>query len=123
LLIIVVNILYVYFRCYQTQIEKMIITVLPIIDTQTAGLSLSKVMNQRLERLAKELQNVHLKPIKVAYPMYSDLVVYISYTSKYNIRWRVVNDVPKEVEQEVAKQCGRLGYIVWKTDTINMFRK
>ncbi|WP_158799395.1 hypothetical protein [Pedobacter sp. L105] len=101
----------------------MIITVLSIIDTQRTGLSLSKMMNQRLERLAQELQNVHLKPLRAAYPGCSDLVVYISYTSSYTIKWRVVNDVPREIEQEVAKYCGKLGYIEWKTDTVNIFKK
>lgn len=104
-------------------LNKMIITVLSIIDTQRSGLSLSKMMNQRLVRLAEELQNVHLKPIKTVYPFCPDLVVYISYTNSYTIKWRVVNDVPREIEQEVAKYCAKLGYIEWKTDSVNIFKK
>lgn len=101
----------------------MIITVLPIIDAEKAGLPLSKVMNQRLVRFADELQNVHLKSFKTVYPMCTDLVIYISYNNNYAIRWRVVNDVPKEVELEVAKHCAKLGYIEWKTDTVNFLKK
>jgi hypothetical protein len=53
--------------------------------------------------------------------MFDDLVVYISYNSKYSVRWRVVNDVPKQVEDLVAEKCAALGYIKWKTVTVNTF--
>lgn len=102
----------------------MIITVLPIIDPDpTATMPLAKVMNERLQRLATELQEKHLKHLESVEPLFEDLVIYISYNSKYSIRWRVVNDVAAAVENEVAEQCGRLGYIKWKTATLNTFNR
>jgi hypothetical protein len=100
----------------------MIVTVVPIIEPEIKpAVPLAKVMNERLTRFAKELQDSHLKDLEHVEPMFDDLVVYISYNSKYGIRWRVVNDVPKEVERHVAEKCAQLGYIKWKTVTVNTF--
>jgi hypothetical protein len=100
----------------------MIVTVVPIVEPELKpAVPLAKVMNERLIRLAKELQDSHLKELESVEPMFDDLVVYISYNSKYSIRWRVVNDVSKEVENLVADKCAHLGYIKWKTLTVNTF--
>jgi len=100
----------------------MNVTVVPIIDpASNPGAALATVMNKRLERLAKELQTSELKSLEAMEPLYGDVVIYISYNSKYNIRWRIVNDAPAGTETEVAKHCDRLGYLRWKTDTINSF--
>jgi hypothetical protein len=100
----------------------MIVTVVPIIEPEIKpAVPLAKVMNERLSRLARELQDLHLRDLEQVEPMFDDLVVYISYNSKYNVRWRVVNDVPKEVENLVAEKCAQLGYIKWKTLTVNTF--
>jgi hypothetical protein len=100
----------------------MIVTVVPIFEPEIKpAVPLAKVMNERLTRFAKELQDLHLKDLEPVEPMFDDLVVYMSYNSKYGIRWRVVNDVPKEVEQLVAEKCAQLGYIKWKTITVNTF--
>lgn len=100
----------------------MKVTVVPIIDPAgNPGASLATVMKKRLERLAQELQSVELKSLETMEPLYGDVVIYISYNSKYNIRWRIVNDVPEGTEIEVAKHCDQLGYLRWKTDTINSF--
>jgi hypothetical protein len=100
----------------------MIVTVVPIFEPEIKpAVPLAKVMNERLTRFAKELQDLHLKDLEQVEPMFDDLVVYINYNSKYGIRWRVVNDVPKEVEQQVAEKCAQLGYIKWKTVTVNTF--
>jgi hypothetical protein len=100
----------------------MTITVVPIIEPEPRpAVPLAKVMNERLSRFAKELQEAHLKDLEQAEPLFDDLVIYIGYTSKYNVRWRVVNDVPREVENQVAEKCAQLGYVKWKTATVNTF--
>lgn len=93
----------------------MTVTVLPIIEPHTnPAPPLTKVMNERLQRLAKELETIHLKELQNIEPLFEDVVVYISYNSKYSLRWKIVNDVSQEVENIVAEHCGKLGYIRWK---------
>lgn len=99
----------------------MTVTVLPIIEPDLKPAApLAKVMNERLARFAKELQNVHLKGLEAIEPLFDDVVIYISYNSKYSIRWMIVNDVPASIEAEVAEQCARLGYIKWKASAFGM---
>jgi undecaprenyl pyrophosphate synthase len=93
----------------------MNITVLPIILADAASNApLSKVMNERLKRLADELQNLLDNKMKSVKTHCDELVIYISYNSNYTIRWKIVNDVTFVVEDEVAKHCAALNYIVWK---------
>lgn len=100
----------------------MVVTVVSIFEPEIKPAApLAKVMNERLTRFAKELQDLHLKDLELLEPMFDDLVIYISYNSNYAIRWRVVNDVPREVELLVADKCAQLGYIKWKTPTVNTF--
>ena len=100
----------------------MTVTVLAIFDEFNHNAPLAKVMKERLLRLAAELQDVHLKSLANIEPLTEDVVVYISYNPKFTVRWRIVNDVPAAVENEVANHCANLGYIVWKTATINVFK-
>ncbi|HWW40658.1 hypothetical protein [Pedobacter sp.] len=101
----------------------MTITVLAVIEPDiTAAAPLSKVMNERLRRLAAELQDQHLKNLKSIDSGCEDVVIYISYNTKYNIRWKIVNDVPSAIETEVAHQCALLGYILWKGSPIYNFK-
>ncbi len=101
----------------------MIITVVPIFDFEVQPAQpLKKVMTARLKRLAEELQAVHLKELEFVEPLLADVVVYLSYNPKYTIRWRIANDVPKEIESMVAEVCARLNYIYWKTATLNIFK-
>ena len=100
----------------------MNVTVLAIFDEFNHNASLAKVMKERLIRLAAELQDVHLKSFTTLKPLSEDVVIYISYNPKYKIRWRIVNDVPNDVEGFVAKTCGDLGYIEWKTAVMNIFK-
>lgn len=100
----------------------MTVTVVPIIEPDLKPAApLAKVMQERLRRTAKELQEVHLKHMESIEPVFEDLVIYISYNSKYTVRWRVVNDVPAGIEAMTAEVCAKLGFIKWKTSTINMF--
>ena len=100
----------------------MIVTVVPISDFDIQPpRPLEKVMTARLKRLCVELQDIHLKDLEHEEPFTADLVIYLSYNSKYTIRWRIVNDVPKRIETLVADACAKLNYIFWKTATINVF--
>ncbi|HWW41265.1 hypothetical protein [Pedobacter sp.] len=97
----------------------MTVTVLPILEPDSLKTApLAKVMNERLQRLAVELQDTHLKKLHSVEPLSEDIVIYIGYTGKYNVRWRIVNDVAPEIEIEVARKCADLGYVLWKTNTI-----
>lgn len=102
----------------------MTVTVLAIIEPDTRPAPpLAKVMNERLVRFAKELQDIHLKGLETVEPLFEDVVVYMSYNSKYSIRWKIVNDVPGNIEAEVAEQCAKLGYIKWKTTAFGVIDK
>ncbi|HKG07909.1 MAG TPA: hypothetical protein VKB19_15680 [Pedobacter sp.] len=100
----------------------MTVTVLPIIEPETKpAVPLAKVMNERLKRLAGELQEQHLKDLKSEEPMFDDVVIYISYNSKYSIRWKIVNDVPENISNIVNDACDKLGYIKWKAVSLYNF--
>lgn len=102
----------------------MTITVLAIIEPDSRPAApLAKVMNERLVRFAKALQDVQLKGLESVEPLLDDVVIYISYNAKYSIRWKIVNDVPENIEAEVAAQCAKLGYIKWKTTVFGLFDK
>jgi len=99
----------------------MTLTVLAILETDfKPEKAFAKVMNDRLVRTAKELQEVHFKPLSGRGFPDDDLVVYISYNPKYKIRFRIVNDVPADVEYFVAECCGRLGFILWRANAIGV---
>ncbi|MCD0490112.1 hypothetical protein LPB86_17865 [Pedobacter sp. MC2016-14] len=101
----------------------MTVTVLAITEPEIKPAApLSKVMNERLQRLAKVLQDEHLSSLSTVEPLYEDVVIYISYNKNYAVRWRIVNDVPIDTENRVAKECDKLGYIKWKTETLNIFK-
>jgi hypothetical protein len=98
----------------------MTVTVLAILETDfKPERALAKVMNDRLQRAAQALQDVHLKALSGRGFSSDDLVVYLSYNPKYKIRFRIVNDVPADIEYFVAELCGRLGYILCRTATVN----
>lgn len=99
----------------------MTVTVVPIFDAEPKPAApLAKVMQERLRRIAQELQEIHLRHMETVEPIFEDLVVYISYNSKYAVRWRIVNDVPANAEALTAEVCAKLGYIKWKASTLNM---
>lgn len=102
----------------------MTVTVLAIIEPDVKPAPpLAKVMNERLVRFAKELQDIHLKGLETVEPLFDDIVIYIGYNSKYSVRWKIVNDVPGSAEAEVADQCAKLGYIKWKTVAFGVINK
>jgi hypothetical protein len=98
------------------------VTVLAIIEPDLKPAPpLSKVMHERLSRLAAELQDSLTKEL-IENRNCEDLVIYINYNSKYAVRWKIVNDVPSAVESEVARQCAKLGFIIWKGSEIYNFK-
>ncbi|KLT63787.1 hypothetical protein [Pedobacter sp. BMA] len=101
----------------------MTVTVLAILETDfKPDLSLGKIMNERLKIAAADLQDIYLQPLQALGQRSDDVVVYISYNPKYKIRWRVVNDVPEDIDNFVSQICGNLGYLHWKTAAINIFK-
>lgn len=102
----------------------MTVTVLAILETDfKQERNLAKVMNDRLVRAARDLQEVHFKPLSGRGFSSDDLVVYISYNPKYKVRFRIVNDIPADIEYFVTQCCGRLGYILWKANAIGVIRE
>lgn len=104
---------------FQNYICFMTVTVLPIFETDfVPQKNLAKIMNERLQRTATELEQVHLKALRGRGFSSDDLIIYLSYNAKYKIRFRVVNDVPSDIEFFVTELCARLGFIQWKTSLI-----
>lgn len=102
----------------------MTITVLAIAEPEIKPANpLVKVMNDQLVVLARELQDLHLKDLELMEPLFEDIVIYIGYNSKQGVRWKIVNDVPESAIAEVATQCDKLGYVRWKTATLNAFNR
>lgn len=83
---------------------------------------LTKMMNERLERFAAELQTCLDIELHGNNSSDKDLVVYLSYNSNYAVRWTIVNDVPEQVAALVAEKCANLGYIVWKNVDLYRFK-
>jgi len=97
----------------------MTVTVLAILETDfIPQKNLARVMNDRLERAARDLEQLHLKSLQGKGFSTDDLIVYLSYNPKYKVRFLVVNDVPADIEYFVNELCGRLGYLQWKTSLI-----
>ena len=98
------------------------ITVLAIIDFETKpSAPLTKMMNERLDRFAADLQ-VYLDLELHNESTIGDLVVYISYNSSYAVRWTIVNDVPEHISDLVTRKCTSLGYISWKGVDLYRFK-
>lgn len=90
------------------------VTILAMVDQQPKIMtSVDKLMNERLTGLATDLQ-AYLTKVFLAEKSYEDLVVYISYNTKYSVQWKIVSDVSTHIQAEVAKCCTNLGYLEWK---------
>lgn len=91
----------------------MDVTVLPVAETSAKpGSPLLKVMSERLIKLASEMeQQLSLEFNQIES---GDLVIYLSYNSKYTVRWKIVNDVPELVHKIVAGYCASKGFVAWK---------
>jgi hypothetical protein len=76
--------------------------------------ALAKIMDNRLLRAARELQDFHLIALLGKRSAVDVLKVQLSYNQKYKIRYRIVNNMPMDIELLVGERCGRLGYIPYK---------
>ncbi|WP_293309120.1 hypothetical protein [Pedobacter sp. UBA5917] len=93
----------------------MKVKVVAILETEfKQEQALAKIMNSRLQRAAKELQDFHLTALSGRRSSAHYLDIQLSYNQKYKIRYRIINDVPADVEYLVAESCSRLGYILWR---------
>lgn len=102
---------------------KLIVTVLPIKEAKTGTvLPLERVMDERLSRLASEMQNILEHELR-EFQDCDDLVIWLSYSSSYAVRWKIVNDVPNRIEDAVANLCAKLGYVIWKGSVLNLKSK
>lgn len=89
------------------------VTVLAMIHSPIIPLiTVDKLMSERLIRMAADLQAYLHKTF--TNEKYEDVVIYMSYTTKYAVQWKIVNDVPRQIQAEVAKCCNNLGYFQWK---------
>lgn len=90
----------------------MRVTVVAILETEfRQDQALAKIMNSRLIRVAKELQDIHLVSLQERRSVVHSLTIQLSYNQKYKIRYRIMNNVPPAVAYLVAESCSRLGYI------------
>ncbi|MHA4896002.1 hypothetical protein ACXZ1K_14715 [Pedobacter sp. PWIIR3] len=102
---------------------RLTITVLAINEPQPGvALPLKKVMDDRLNRLAREMAAVLKDRLEYEQDC-EDLVVWLSYSSSYAVRWKIVNDVPSIIEEVVYKLCAESGYILWKGSILNLKSK
>ncbi|MES2826991.1 MAG: hypothetical protein V4687_02505 [Bacteroidota bacterium] len=102
---------------------KLTVTVLAIKEPQLGtALPLARVMDERLSRLAAEMQSTLADKIGDNQEC-DDLVVWLSYSSSYAVKWKIVNDVPANIEAVVANLCAKLGYVLWKGSVLNLKSK
>lgn len=98
------------------------VTVLAMTDPNAKpGTPLVRIMNERITGFGAELQ-AHFQKQFSDQKYREELVIYIGYNSNYTVRWKIVNDVPEYIQQEVAKRCAALGYIQWKELDLYSFR-
>lgn len=83
--------------------------------------ALAKIMNNRLLRVATELQDIHLTALKEIRAQVSEIEIHISYNSKYKIRYHIISPVSPGIAHYVAERCGRLGYMLWRSRTKQEF--
>ncbi|WP_316825564.1 hypothetical protein [Pedobacter miscanthi] len=91
----------------------MKVTVIAILETAfKQDAALARIMNNRLQRAAQELQDLHLVSFSERRSTAHYLTIHLSYNQKYKIRYQIINEVPADVEYLVAERCSRLGYIL-----------
>lgn len=103
--------------------RMLTVTVIAIKEPgMGANPPLERVMDERLTRMAAEMQGT-LQQQFVGEQECEDLVIWISYTSRYTVRWKIVNDVPASMERIVADHCANMGYIIWQGSIMQSLRK
>jgi len=87
--------------------------IITIQTTQLKGDSenpaLVKIFNQKLMEKAAELQHFSLRHLEYIDPIYDDVVIYLVYNDKKQIRWYIANDVTSEINEIISKEMRKLG--------------
>lgn len=88
----------------------MIITVqTTTVKEDDGNRSVVKILNHKLHEKAAELQHFSLRHFEYIDPIFEDLVIYLAYNTKMQMRWYIANDVSKEINDLVVKEMTKLG--------------
>jgi hypothetical protein len=68
-----------------------------------------KILNQKLLEKAAELQHFSLRHLEYIDPIFDDVVIYITYNEKNQLRWYIANDVSEEITAIIVKEMNKLG--------------
>jgi hypothetical protein len=71
--------------------------------------SVVKIFNQKLLEKAAELQHFSLRHLEYVDPIFEDVVIYLVYNPKNQIRWYIANDVSAEISALILKEMNKLG--------------
>jgi hypothetical protein len=68
-----------------------------------------KILNQKLLEKAAELQHFSLRHLEYVDPIFDDVVIYITYNEKNQLRWYIANDVTEAITKLINKEMNKLG--------------
>jgi len=90
----------------------LIITIqtTPVKDNAENHL-LTKIFNQKLLEKAAELQHFSLRHLEYVDPIYEDVVIYLFFNPKNQMRWYIANDVSAEINDMIKKEMHKLGMV------------
>ncbi|WP_432711859.1 hypothetical protein [Pedobacter sp.] len=90
----------------------MIITIqTTAVKENEENQSLVNIFNQKLLEKAAELQHFSLRHLEYIEPIFDDVVIYLVYNDKNQMRWYIANDVCKEITELMHKEMKKLGLI------------
>lgn len=86
-----------------------------IITIQTTSIkeneenrSVFRILNQKLLEKAAELQHFSLRHLEYVDPVFEDVVIYLVYNPKNQMRWYIANDVSADINDLIIKEMGKL---------------
>lgn len=87
----------------------MIITVQTTLLKENADNQfIFKILNQKLLEKAAELQHFSLRHLEYVDPIFDDVVIYLTYNTKNQLRWHIANDVSEEITILITKEMNKL---------------
>ena len=90
----------------------MIITIQTTqLKADSENLALVKIFNQKLLEKAAELQHFSLRHLEYVDPIFDDVVIYLVYNDKKQMRWYIANDVTSETNEVIIKEMRKLDLI------------
>jgi hypothetical protein len=88
----------------------LIITVQTTLLKENADNQLFfKLLNQKLREKAAELQHFSLRHLEYVDPIFDDVVIYLTYSDKNQLRWHIANDVSEDITLLVTREMTKLG--------------